>query len=486
MCGSLRRKPTVSEDDDRPAADAVEARVARVERREEAVLGELLRGGEAVEEGRLAGVRVADEGDGRDVAQVPAADVAARLDLLEVFLEGRDPPADLPLVELELLLAAARAEGASAPLLREAGLRAGEARQEVLEAGELDLRHRLAAPGARGEDGEDDVRAVEDLRRQLLLEVAGLRGGELVVEDDHARLHRLRGLDELLQLPLADVGRRVGRRALLEGAGDDDASRRVDETLQLVEVVLGLGAAERLPVNPDEDRLVRLRSVSGDRRSIVRVFLGHSRACYQQSARAGPKETLGRVCSRPDETAPPAPRRSGARVAPPRPRGGLAREAPRLRSASLSTPLRAAGRSRGGRVPRLVARVRTRRIDQRLPRAAPRRPRTAPGLGPHGSTGARRPASTVSSTGGSMPDPSGRSFGPSARRSAPRAPSAPSSRPGTRGTPTTSRPSIVSSRCSGKERAYRRTSCRGDSASSSPPPPKGVRAREPTSSCAGW
>ena len=230
-------------EDDRPAADAVEARVARVERREEAVLGELLRGGEPVEEGRLAGVRVADEGDGRDVAQVPAADVAARLDLLEVFLEGRDPPADLPLVELELLLAAARAEGAAAPLLGHAGLRAGEAREEVLEAGELDLRHRLAAPGARGEDGEDDVRAVEDLRRQLLLEVPGLRGGELVVEDDHARLQRLRGLDELLQLSLADVGRRVGRRALLQGAGDDDAPRRVDEALQLVEVVLGLGAA---------------------------------------------------------------------------------------------------------------------------------------------------------------------------------------------------------------------------------------------------
>ncbi len=297
-------------EDDRPAADAVEARVARVERREEAVLGELLRGGEAVEEGRLAGVRVADEGDGRDVSQVPAADVAARLDLLEIFLEGRDPPADLPLVELELLLAAARAEGSAAPLLGHAGLRSREAREEVLEPGELDLRHRLAAPGSGGEDGEDDVRAVEDLRRQLLLEVAGLRGGELVVEDDHARLQRLRGLHELLQLPLADVGRRIGGRALLEGAGDDDASRRVDEALQLVEVVLGLGAADRLSVDPHEDRFVRLRSGSRARRPIVRFFLSHNRAGYQQSRQAGPKETLARVCSRADETASPAPGRS--------------------------------------------------------------------------------------------------------------------------------------------------------------------------------
>ena len=54
-----------------------------------------------------------------------------------------------------------------------------------------------------------------------------------------------------------------------------------------------------------------------------------------------------------------------------------------------------------------------------------------------------------------MPDPSGRSFGPSARHCAPRAPSAPSSRPGTRAEPTTSRPSTASSRCSGRERASR-------------------------------
>ena len=68
VCGSFRRKPTVSERTMARPPTPWRRAWRGVERREEAVLGELLRGGEAVEERRLAGVRVADEGDGRDVA----------------------------------------------------------------------------------------------------------------------------------------------------------------------------------------------------------------------------------------------------------------------------------------------------------------------------------------------------------------------------------------------------------------------------------
>src|SRR5512140_732712 len=115
----LPEKPDRVREDDRAPADAVQAGVPRIERREQAVLGEFLRGREPVEERRLPRVRVPDEGDRRDALQALAAHVALRLDLPELVLELRDPHAEPPAVELDLPLARAPAERAAAALLRE-------------------------------------------------------------------------------------------------------------------------------------------------------------------------------------------------------------------------------------------------------------------------------------------------------------------------------------------------------------------------------
>ena len=272
-------------------------------------------------------------------------------------------------------------------------------------------------------------------------------------------LHRLGRLGQLLQLSLADVGRRVGRRALLEGPGDDDAPRRVDEALELVEVVLGLGAAERLAVDPDEDRLVRLRSGSGELRR-DRPVLSQPRPLML------PSNSAGRVRKRP--LAPSMPRAgcdggSGPRTSPTlgaRTSSSLEVEwrGQRLDSDPLLFPHRYArpeDREVAAFLASSLAFGRVASINASLETAL-RRPRA----------GTRRRPSRE--RGGEMPGLDGfvhrwvdagslRPFlGPSARRSGPRAPSAPSSPPGTTGAPTSSRPSTVSSLCSGKERAFRR------------------------------
>ena len=64
---------------------------------------------------------------------------------------------------------------------------AREPRQQVVELGQLHLQPALARAGAAREDVEDQLRPVERLAADRLLEVALLRRRELVVEHDHVR-----------------------------------------------------------------------------------------------------------------------------------------------------------------------------------------------------------------------------------------------------------------------------------------------------------
>ena len=69
---------------------------------------------------------------------------------------------------------------------------AAEAREEVLQLRELDLRLALPALGVLAEDVEDDRRAVDDLDLDDVLERTPLVGGELGVGDDGVGAERLR------------------------------------------------------------------------------------------------------------------------------------------------------------------------------------------------------------------------------------------------------------------------------------------------------
>ena len=65
---------------------------------------------------------------------------------------------------------------------------AGEPRQQVFELRKLDLPLALARASAPREDVEDQLRAIDDLPLELLLELPELRRRELVVEDDEVNV----------------------------------------------------------------------------------------------------------------------------------------------------------------------------------------------------------------------------------------------------------------------------------------------------------
>ena len=172
---------------------------------------------EGVEQGRLAGVRVADDGDGRHEAPVAAPGGGRPLlaDVLDPLLHLLDPLADEPPVGLELGLAgAAGADAAAGP--RQVRPHAGQARQLVLQLGQLHLEAPLVGPGVLGEDVEDQAAPVDDLDLEELLEGALLARRQLVVGDEDAEAGLRLRREQLLGLALArrtSSGRRGGGSA---------------------------------------------------------------------------------------------------------------------------------------------------------------------------------------------------------------------------------------------------------------------------------
>ena len=192
-CGRRRTKPTVSESTHGLAAGKVQAAHGGIERREQLVLHEHARVREPVQQRRLARVRVADERDVRDVAALArlALRGAGRREADEVALELLHAAQQAPAIDLELGLA--RTAGADArTLLAQLETAAAQARQPVAQLRELDLHRALLARRVLGEDVEDQRDAIDDVDREQLLEVALLRGRELVVEDHDVDVERLR------------------------------------------------------------------------------------------------------------------------------------------------------------------------------------------------------------------------------------------------------------------------------------------------------
>ena len=107
--------------------------------------------------------------------------VACSAQLSQLALELRHAPQQPPTVDLELRLARS-ARSDAARLLAEALAPPAQSGQAVAQLGQLDLS--LALLGARvlGEDVEDHGGAVDGRAPKDLLEVAALRGRQLVVE----------------------------------------------------------------------------------------------------------------------------------------------------------------------------------------------------------------------------------------------------------------------------------------------------------------
>ncbi len=228
----------------------LEAARRRVDRLEQPVADRDVRVGERVQERRLAGVRVPGERHGGRLGAPPLLppDVALAAQFAQPLAEERDATARQTAVRLELRLArAARADPRA-----EAARAAAEAlevlphsphpREVVLQLRELDLELSLGADGVLGEDVEDQLRAVDDPRLERVLERSLLRRAEFVVDDEHLGVRIPVRLLQLLELPLAHVGARVGQPPVLDYPCDRLDARRPRELLQFGELVYAVGS----------------------------------------------------------------------------------------------------------------------------------------------------------------------------------------------------------------------------------------------------
>ena len=253
-------KPDGVGDEHGLAARELQAAGRGVEGGEEPVLDEHAGVGQLVEQRRLAGVRVADDGDVGEAAAVPrlALGVAVAGDLaagrassrvMRRWMRRRSTSSWVSPGPRVPMRAPPRRHAAR--LLRERLAPAPEPRQPVPQQRQLDLRLALLAGGVLGEDVEDHRGAVDGGAPEQLLEVELLGRRELVVEDDRVAVDLEGDLAQLLGLALADVVRRVGRVAPLHDPGDLVGAGGVDELRQLVE--RRVDVVERLVAEGDAD-----------------------------------------------------------------------------------------------------------------------------------------------------------------------------------------------------------------------------------------
>ena len=166
---------------------------------------------ERVEERRLAGVRVADEREREHLAARARAPLHGPLALEPGEARPQDlhPPADQPSVGLELGLArAAQPDAAFLPL--EVGPAAHQPGRLVLELRELHLHLAFVRARTLREDVEDQAGPIDDAAADGALEIALLRGRELVVEDHDRGAGRCAHPRELLDLARTGEERQIG------------------------------------------------------------------------------------------------------------------------------------------------------------------------------------------------------------------------------------------------------------------------------------
>ena len=176
--------------------------------------------GDAVEKRALACVGVSDQGNrgnGNGLAALTllAAHAAHSLQVLFELIN-----ASLDAAAVGFKLGFPRSTGAdSAAKLRHGLAPAGEARQQVLKLRQFHLELTLAGAGVAGKDVEDDLGAVENAKLERGLQVAQLRGREIVVEKDQVSLRGGGNACDFLHFTRANERGRIGTVTALQKLG---------------------------------------------------------------------------------------------------------------------------------------------------------------------------------------------------------------------------------------------------------------------------
>src|SRR5512144_98504 len=153
--------------------------VGGIESGEQRVLGEHVGTGERIEQGRLAGIGVADESHGRIGHPRPRLPVqrAGAAHLLELLAYALDPLADDAAVALDLSFARAAQEAEAAALALEVRPRAYQPALLIDEVSKLHLQAPFPRACPRAEDLKNESGAVENLGAPCGLQITLLHRG---------------------------------------------------------------------------------------------------------------------------------------------------------------------------------------------------------------------------------------------------------------------------------------------------------------------
>ena len=187
----------------------------RVQRREQLIARRDRAIGQVVEQGRLARIRVSDDGNDRDIAIGPSlsTQTSAPAQFFDFALELRNARTRATLVNLQFRLTWPPASDAPGQP-RHRSMLSTQSRQQVAQLGQFNLQLGLTFLGPLRENIQNHLGAIQDFDIAKLRNVLDLRRSQVTIEEEYLGpgLHRLD--DYALKFtPPHDVAR-IGRAAL--------------------------------------------------------------------------------------------------------------------------------------------------------------------------------------------------------------------------------------------------------------------------------
>ena len=271
----------------------MQAAQRRVERGEQLIGGECAGAGQAVEQRRLAGVRVTDERDGAHRGTPPRPPLGRALagDLREAPVQHLDARSEEPAIGLELGFARA-AEADAALLALEVAPAADESGELVLHLRQLHLKLAFGAACALGEDVEDQRGAIHHAAFESALQVALLRAGQRVIEDDKVGSRADAPFSDFFDLALAREQRGIGP---LTAPRDRAGNRRARGHRECAQFREALARIARSEIERDQQCAVRALRAFVDQCGTMRSRRGAGQTsasaagawCGMATARAG-------------------------------------------------------------------------------------------------------------------------------------------------------------------------------------------------------